>query len=92
MSNHTPGPWMVEEVTLTISAPNPKEGRANLPVAYCPPDTRNREANAVMIAAAPDLLAALQKMVEVAQHLRSANQEDEALRSALIAISKAEDL
>ena len=63
MSNHTPGPWMVEEVTLTISAPNPKEGRANLPVAYCPPDTRNREANAVMIAAAPDLLAALQDLM-----------------------------
>jgi hypothetical protein len=50
------------------------------------------EANVRLIAAAPELLAALQKMIDVAQNQRSAEQEDDALESALIAINKAGDL
>lgn len=57
MSKHTPGPWSVEDDTpfsLWVSCPDGKnplhQNRLN----------RDRLANARLIAAAPDLLAALQ--------------------------------
>ena len=54
--------WIAEPGTLTISAPNPKgRNRARFPIAYLPVnEVWNREANAPVIAAAPDLLAACQ--------------------------------
>lgn len=56
-SKHTPGPWIVEQTTLTISAEPLKEGRARVPVSmtvHC----SQADANARLIAAAPDLLEA----------------------------------
>lgn len=57
MNAHTPGPWLIEDSNgFTIAARHTK-GRVNIPVAY-PAYTSEREANARLIAAAPDLLEA----------------------------------
>ena len=88
---HTPGPWAINEHNeLVIGGYSTGAGPADFSNGV--QDYPEAMANMRLASAAPDLLEALQKMVDVAQHLRSANQEDEALRSALIAISKAEDL
>ena len=62
MSKHTPGPWAVDRYCRDITP----VGRY-LRIAEIPghrendtPDSQEREANARLIAAAPDLLAALQ--------------------------------
>lgn len=42
----------------------PFAGRCNIPIAYLPTEVRNREANAALIAAAPDLRDALIELME----------------------------
>lgn len=56
MGGHTPGPWDVTEIG-TI------ENRAHNPVHIASVMPRNRKANAALIAAAPDLLEALRRIV-----------------------------
>jgi hypothetical protein len=63
MNTHTPGPW-------TFAADDMREGRYSIihngPIAYCGDTTRapgDGASNARLIAAAPDLLAALQELV-----------------------------
>ncbi len=91
MSKHTSGPWGLYHVGNRQEIWD-KEGVtiAVVPVYHATP--RESEANAALIAAAPDLLAALQEMVDVAQNQCPSEQEDDALRSALTAINKAGDL
>jgi hypothetical protein len=78
MSNfkHTPGPWHVEHYSrgsCEVRITRPKESKGLGPVAYALMDlagamTAERisemKANARLIAAAPDLLDALQKLVD----------------------------
>lgn len=105
MSGHTKGPWRVEEgTTLVWGACNPDDLTnygMGYPVAECRitpisswakgPDSDEGEANARLIAAAPDLL-------EVAKRLASLEHEDmgrafpsrEDIAAARAAIAKAE--
>jgi len=55
MAKHTPGPWHFEAGRIWQRGDNPQ------PIAYADtyPDEIEREANARLIAAAPELLAAL---------------------------------
>lgn len=55
LATHTPGPWDVTEIG-TI------EDQSHNPVQIASVSPRNREANARLMAAAPDLLKALQKL------------------------------
>ncbi len=60
---HTPGPWTVDPKTLAVYAPDRHGHAAAVRVAECgrtllPAD--EIRANAALVAAAPDLLAALQ--------------------------------
>ena len=63
MTMHTPGPWAVDPKTLAVYAPDRHGHAAAVRVAECGrtllPANEIR-ANAALVAAAPDLLAALQ--------------------------------
>ena len=54
--NHTPGQWVVSGLIVNSGAPN------YTPVADCETDTEWMAENARLIAAAPDLLEALQSI------------------------------
>ncbi len=61
-ANHVPGPWIDQPGTTTgriVIAPDQPKVRKNIAACGGP----NRDANARLIAAAPDLLAALQAYV-----------------------------
>ena len=79
MSEHTPGPWSAEDTVIY--------GPSHLNIAELEPNDyiRNDEqrANARLIAAAPDLLAALDALVD-ATNTRSLAYDD-----AVTAIAKA---
>ena len=60
---HTPGPWTVDPKTLAVYAPDRHGHAAAVRVAECGRTllpTAEIAANAALVAAAPDLLAALQ--------------------------------
>jgi len=69
---HTPGPWVVEsksqEGSFIISRPGRKDGTAfsSWWIAFVGPCLENDIANALLIAAAPDLLAACKALTESA--------------------------
>jgi hypothetical protein len=93
-SAHTPGPWEVNGTTIeTIASPSVVIGRA-----YDAEDSgggvesnSEAEANARLIAAAPELLAALRGLVEDYEGAYGGNDEDapKALTDARAAIAKA---
>lgn len=66
-SKHTPGPWNVDgDATVygpRFSIANDKEQIGRFEVADCKGYKQEREANARLIAAAPDLLLALERLV-----------------------------
>lgn len=75
MSAHTPGPWhhwqpIGEEWVVTTTGPRPEMGAAypHMPIRLA--DEIDREADARLMAAAPDLLATL-------EHVRDAFDENE---------------
>lgn len=100
MSGHTPGPWIARNWSChsptTVMTENPRAPRET--VAEC---SGNGEqfgtdvcvANARLIAAAPDLLAALQACADtlgiLAATRRAARIDEPSLDAALAAISKA---
>ncbi len=97
MSKHTPGPWSVRKALglgdLAIVAPSTQPDHSGFVIlAECYEDIRDRgehavdecAANARLIAAAPDLLEALQDMVSDHADLSEAT-----LRFARAAIAKA---
>ena len=61
-TTHTPGPWRIEKTTFgkTLYVAGPKGGC----IANFPGDFSIREADARLIAAGPDLLAALKGMLD----------------------------
>lgn len=62
-TKHTPGPWIVDENNATIFA---NDSRWEDPTAICKVDTlpgEETDANARLIAAAPELLEALESLL-----------------------------
>lgn len=92
MPNHTPGPWIVLNDGLTIS----EESRRDVipfEVAKVVDGSNEDRANAHLIAAAPDLLSALERMLNAyeADKVRGcAFGNDQAADQARAAIAKAE--
>lgn len=85
MSAHTPGPWEREGLLVT-STRRDAEG-VRLLVAKCLSAYDSAvEADARLIAAAPELLAALEAMVSAEAEIGA---DDEYLRAARAAIAKA---
>jgi len=95
MSNHTPGPWSyeVEKVSgphltqTNLFAHGDVIGRI-----YCDSERDNSQANARLIAAAPELLAQLKNVTAYANNLRvQCNYEQPScISAACAAIAKAE--
>lgn len=97
MSKHTPGPWKVGAASSAVYEPsNDARAIALMPTANWAIETR--EANARLIAAAPELLAALREAVpymeaELARAFPPHNPASPlslALKGARAAIAKAE--
>lgn len=61
MSQHTPGPWLIHSTGDVVA------WRADRLVFVASVGQETREANARLIAAAPDLLAALDQLSDVAR-------------------------
>ena len=76
---HTPGPWVADEDGLVYST-NKKLGKHNVICAVHPN-------NAQLIAAAPDLLAAIKAMMVTESELRDVNCT--VMQNAIAAIAKA---
>jgi len=90
MSAHTPGPWKFGK---TLSSTSGEwlisldfAGHVGNPVAAIVPATGNEYANARLIAAAPDLLAALSRLIG---GLETMQDNLDAARQARAAINKA---
>jgi hypothetical protein len=107
MAGHTKGPWRVDETKAlgaygvwTDYATHPGHDGAGYPSQVCSmgPTTRSeitreqRDANARLIAAAPDLLAALRSLYGWKHCMRTVepDQLEAALAAAMAAIAKAE--
>ena len=92
MSKHTPGPWIIE--LQNQDAPLIREDQLGLHIAQLASisdDGHEELANACLIAAAPDLLAALElaKLTLGARDGPTARERDAAIKNANIAIAKA---
>ena len=88
---HTPGPWEIEPFGDGKMAEIRVEGRlACLLHSFSKRPTIEDEANARLIAAAPELLEALQRLSAQCERLRMAWQlESDAERTARVVIAKA---
>lgn len=87
MSGHTPGPWIISRgmgVQIALDTGTPNEPSARFVAAVH--DIPEREANARLIAAAPELLAALKHLLNASVGMHGSEAE---LR-AIEAIHKAE--
>lgn len=82
MSEHTPGPWEVEGIGQVIVPNRPPAWRTLADVYGEHGDEEQADADAHLIAAAPDLLAALEALLP---HLEDARMDD----GAKAAIAKA---
>jgi hypothetical protein len=90
---HTPGPWETGAVMTRVEV-LPDGWRVPMCIAdchakLCPETEAERVANAKLIAAAPDLLEALQHVYAVAIQLWGHNPNDSCLHEAAAAIAKA---
>jgi len=80
-TKHTPGPWKTrkgfDSDTIEVFAPNPKIGRPFQPteLAVVQADSREGKANASLIAAAPELLEAVQSLLPIAVHYLNADHD-----------------
>jgi len=105
MTKHTPGPWHIERrripdttlVQVNIVAANPvKEHHIEVPahvdlrVAFTGGCEGRGEANAHLIAAAPELLAACKELSEYWRHGTPVNPGSYAASHILAAIARAE--
>jgi hypothetical protein len=90
--SHTPGPWSFDERFNWISAPNGDTIAIDVllthPKGYIVTDDPQRQANARLIAAAPDLLRALEGMLEWARRVKQLNPGLE-IANAMNAVNKA---
>ena len=79
-AKHTPGPWKATEKTVT--APE-TEDRLGLDVRIYGGNGKDNRANARLIAAAPDLLEALQAFVKYADDVSDDSPELDRARAAI---------
>ncbi len=81
MTTHTPGPWHVSDQWIVATGPYEAE---NWDRAWiCQWGSTTTEANARLIAAAPDLLAALESMLEAFEpHLVAIIEAEAAITKA----------
>ena len=90
MSKHTPGPWRATQRTVT--APE-TEDRLGMEVKVYGGNSNDNRANCRLIAAAPDLLEALQELfgADMEQVLMGDGKDDQiaAIAKARAAIAKA---
>jgi len=93
-TQHTPGPWAISAAmygvgNLKVHGVEFTRDGITQPIANCGWDDKGEaEANARLIAAAPDLLAAL-RLCERALEERDAEAEEHAAKAARAAIAKA---
>ncbi len=91
MAQHTAGPWSVDARAGDITAPIPykHEYFRDYIIATVHPDSvddpEERVANAALLAAAPDLLEALEAFVEDVRRAYIGEQEDEMLKHSALA-------
>ncbi len=99
MTAHTPGPWHVQDGTYHPYSPIPVIGshrdKQNVPATIASVATRNilsgeAEANAALIAAAPELLAALRDLTVPLSRGWIVSDMTLRLEAARAAIAKAE--
>ena len=84
-TEHTPGPWRADEWATGWSV-----GAVKAQYTVCVlNDLQNPESNARLIAAAPDLLEALEKMVSLISDLHGDRLKSSTVENALSAIAKA---
>ena len=89
---HTPGPWVADKVTPRILDGDPywRVGVVGGTCLYVGCGDEHEEADAHLIAAAPDLLAALQDLEAMAERYRQPGAPiPDAQKKALSAIAKA---
>lgn len=60
MNNHTPGPWIAKGANIVVRDPENKNCLRSLACTYDLSDLEESEANACLMAAAPDLLKVLE--------------------------------
>lgn len=76
MNERTAGPWVVEPNGYAISGPVRARQNYREPVAYCPPELLNRDANAAFIVQAcnahADLVVALRGLSDCAASINGA--------------------
>ncbi len=94
-TKHTPGPWRVQNGSVYALAPDGSFG--SLPVAHMDRDPGNgtrpveRDANARLIAAAPEMVEALRGALEVLDgRANDFSSKSEACKACRAAIRKAE--
>jgi hypothetical protein len=90
MSKHTPGPWHVDAGDYKYHIYYSREQSDHYFVEVDGDDDDEAKANARLIAAAPDLLAALKALLFNAQHGNGLDAHYRAQGEALVAIAKAE--
>lgn len=94
MSAHTPGPWGIvrhpkpAQVKSILSVGFTANGMAS--IAWLTGGAIHQDANARLIAAAPDLLAALRALVEAQPNYPSGGYVERYVMRAKAAIAKAE--
>ena len=90
-AKHTPGPWETNGYGIeTVSSPCFVIGKAYAGL-HAAPNLKIAEANALLMAAAPDLLEALQELLSLCDRQRDFNDDGDgrALERARAAIKKA---
>jgi hypothetical protein len=92
MSPHTPGPWTVQDgkVSAFNIIANTRKGVPKIIAQIGGYFRVDREANAYLIAAAPDLLAACYQAISVLRHLNYLDGKSVEEKQILDAIHKAE--
>lgn len=95
-TKHTPGPWWLAEYSTGSEIYGFVDGKDSSTIAAIMThrhDTRERKANARLIVAAPDMLKALQSIVEYGQKYSCDGEGDGAdwFKLARAAIAKAID-
>ena len=87
LTKHTPGPWIIGKQDHDVITVDTANGTAICDVYV---DSDDRPANANLIAAAPDLLAALVRLERMVSKMRQTLDDiDPALEPARAAIAKA---
>jgi hypothetical protein len=95
---YTPGPWTLGKGTVRVRTEEDEQGRTKL-IAECyttnqgiryPHDFEEREANARLISAAPDLLEALQELLKsLPTYPVPPSVKNDTIRKARLAVGKA---